>query len=111
NRDHRIAAVFVLISTADTDLLAARDSGAPWRVANPSRLAPGDVPALLAGAALVVVRLLGGRRAWPEGLAAVLATGLPVVALGGEAGPDAELAALSTVPAGVAPDALRYPVE
>jgi cobaltochelatase CobN len=103
--------VFVMLSTADTDLLAARDSGAAWRVANPSRLDPAEVTALCAGADLVVVRLLGGRRTWPEGLAAALATGLPVVALGGEATPDAELSTLSTVPAGVAHDALRYLVE
>ncbi|OLE21784.1 MAG: cobaltochelatase subunit CobN [Actinobacteria bacterium 13_1_20CM_3_71_11] len=100
-----------MLSTADTDLLAARDSGAAWRVANPSRLDPAEVPALCAGTDLVVVRLLGGRRTWPEGLAAALATGLPVVALGGEATPDAELTAFSTVPAGVAHDALRYLVE
>ncbi|MEV1287733.1 cobaltochelatase subunit CobN [Micromonospora sp. NPDC049679] len=106
-----MTAAFVLISTADTDLLAARASGAPWRVANPARLDPAEVPALLADAAVVVVRLLGGRRTWPDGLDALLAAGLPVVALGGEATPDAELAALSTVPAGVAHDALRYLVE
>jgi cobaltochelatase CobN len=102
---------FVLLSTADTDLLAARASGASWRVANPTRLDPAEVPALVEGAALVVVRLLGGRRTWPEGLDAVRRAGLPVVALGGEATPDAELTALSTVPAGVAHDAQRYLVE
>src|SRR5438034_6847010 len=106
-----MTAAFVLLSTADTDLLAARASGPPWRVANPARLDPADVPGLLVGAALVVVRLLGGRRTWPEGLDAVLAAGLPVVALGGEATPDAELTALSTVPAGVNHDALRYLAE
>jgi cobaltochelatase CobN len=102
---------FVLLSTADTDLLAARASGASWRVANPTRLDPAEVPALVEGAALVVVRLLGGRRTWPDGLDAVRRAGLPVVALGGEATPDAELTALSTVPAGVAHDAQRYLVE
>src|SRR5207249_1135034 len=101
----------VLLSTADTDLLAARASGAPWRVANPARLAPAQLPALLDGAALAVVRLLGGRQTWPDGLAAVLDAGLAVVALGGEASPDAELAALSTVPAGVVQDGQRYLVE
>src|SRR5262245_2264967 len=99
---------FVLLSTADTDLLAARASGEPWRVANPSRLAVADLPALLDGADLAVVRLLGGRRTWPAGLDAVLASGLPVVALGGEATPDAELTALSTVVTGVAHDAAGY---
>ncbi|OLE28776.1 MAG: cobaltochelatase subunit CobN [Actinobacteria bacterium 13_1_20CM_3_71_11] len=103
--------VFVLLSTADTDLLAARASGAPWRVANPTRLGAADLPALLDGATLAVVRLLGGRRTWPEGLDAVLASGIPVVTLGGEASPDAELTALSTVPAGVVHDGQRYLVE
>ncbi|NJC73279.1 cobaltochelatase subunit CobN [Planosporangium thailandense] len=102
---------FVLLSTADTDLLAARASDADWRVANPTRLDACDVPALLDGAALVVVRLLGGRRTWPDGLDAVLRAGLPVVAVGGEATPDAELTALSTPAAGVAHDAQRYLVE
>src|SRR5204863_1977205 len=59
----------------------------------------------------VAVRLLGGRRTWPEGLDAVLAAGVPVVAVGGEATPDAELTAASTVAAGVAHDAQRYLVE
>jgi cobaltochelatase CobN len=103
--------VLVLLSTADTDLLAARASGVPWRVANPTRLDPAELPALLDGAALVVVRLLGGRQTWPDGLAAVQETGLPLVALGGEASPDAELTALSTVPAGVVHDGQRYLVE
>ncbi|GAA5195460.1 cobaltochelatase subunit CobN [Rugosimonospora acidiphila] len=105
------SSVFMLLSTADTDLLAARAAGGFWRVANPTRVGAGEIPALLDGARLVVVRLLGGRRTWPEGLAAVLEAGVPVVALGGEASPDAELAACSTVPAGVAHDALRYLVE
>src|SRR5256885_9210371 len=78
-----------LISASDTDLLAARASGAPWRLANPARTAPDEVPGLVAGSFCVIVRLLGGRRSWPEGLAAVLAQGLPTVVLSGEAAPDA----------------------
>src|SRR6516164_85880 len=66
------------------------------------------MPALAARADLVVLRLLGGRKAWPEGVAALIASGRPLVALGGEAAPDAELMALSTVPAGVATEALGY---
>src|SRR2546430_15701367 len=92
-------------------MLAGGEGGRASGVANPPRLDPVDLPALLADAGLVVVRLLGGRRTWPDGLDAVLAGGVPVVALGGEASPDAELTALSTVPAGVAHDALRYLVE
>ncbi|WP_030327533.1 cobaltochelatase subunit CobN [Micromonospora parva] len=101
----------LLLSTADTDLLAARASGADYRLANPARVTVDEVPALLDGVALVVVRLLGGRQAWPDGLAAVLATGVPTVVLGGEATPDAELMATSTVPSGVATQALAYLVE
>ncbi|SQD98946.1 MULTISPECIES: cobaltochelatase subunit CobN [unclassified Parafrankia] len=100
--------VLALVSTADTELLAARASGVPWRVANPARLDAAEVPAFLAGADVVVVRLLGGERAWPEGLAATVASGLPVVALGGESTPDAALMARGTVPAGVATEALAY---
>ncbi|HET9654411.1 MAG TPA: cobaltochelatase subunit CobN [Kineosporiaceae bacterium] len=98
----------VLLSTADTDLLAARASGAGYRLANPSRVEPADLPELLREAGVVVVRLLGGRQAWPEGVDAVLASGVPAVLLGGEAVPDAQLLALSTVPAGVATQALAY---
>jgi cobaltochelatase CobN len=100
--------VFLLLSTSDTDLLSARASGSAWRPANPARTAVADLPALLDGADLVVVRILGGRRAWEEGLDALLASGLPVVVLGGEQAPDADLMKLSTVPAGVAADAHTY---
>jgi cobaltochelatase CobN len=98
----------LLLSTADTDLLAARASGAGYRVAGPARTDPAELPALLEGVDLVVVRLLGGRRAWEPGLDAVLRCGMPTVCLGGEAVPDAELMAASTVPAGVAAEALGY---
>jgi cobaltochelatase CobN len=98
----------LLLSTADTELLAARSSGADYRVANPVRVAPAAVPGLAAGAGLVVLRLLGGRQAWPDGISALRATGLPLVMLGGEAAPDAELMALSTVPGGVVAEALGY---
>ena len=98
----------LLVSTADTELLAAAASGAGYLTANPARVTADDVPALAARADLVVLRLLGGRQAWPEGAAALTAAGKPLVALGGEAAPDAELMALSTVPAGVATEALAY---
>ncbi|HEV7451739.1 MAG TPA: cobaltochelatase subunit CobN [Pseudonocardiaceae bacterium] len=98
----------LLLSTADTDLLAARACGAGYRVANPARTEPAALPALLAGVDIVVLRLLGGRRAWEPGLDALLCSGLPAVCLGGETTPDAELMAASTVPAGVAAEALRY---
>jgi cobaltochelatase CobN len=98
----------LLLSTADTDLLAARACGADFQLANPARTEPDELPALLDGVDVVVLRLLGGRRTWEAGLQALLSARLPTVCLGGEAIPDAELMASSTVPAGVAAQALRY---
>ncbi|MFJ9665029.1 cobaltochelatase subunit CobN [Streptomyces sp. NPDC101219] len=100
----------LLLSTSDTDLLSARaaDGPVPYRFANPARLPLDDLPALLDGAALVVVRLLGGLRAWQEGLDLLLADGRPVVVLTGEQAPDAQLMAASTVPVGIAAEAHAY---
>ena len=100
--------MFLLLSTSDTDLLSARASGAAYRLGNPARTQVADLPALLDGVELVVVRILGGRRAWEEGLDALLAGPVPVVVLGGEQAPDADLMKLSTVPAGVAAEAHGY---
>ena len=98
-----------LLSTSDTDLLSARSSGADWVLGNPSRLdVSTELPALLSGSALVVVRILGSARSWRSGLDTVLAAGVPVVVLGGEQTPDAELMEYSTVPIGVAAEAHRY---
>ncbi len=106
--------MFLLLSTSDTDLLSARaangraDAPVTWRYANPARIATDDLPDLLDGTDLVVVRLLGGRRAWEEGLDALLEQPRPVVVLTGEQAPDAELMSVSTVPAGVAAQAHAY---
>ena len=100
--------MIVLLSTSDTDLLSARASGADYRLANPARLTVADLPPLLAGATVVVVRILGGRRAWEDGLDAVAASGVPMIVLGGEATPDAELMLLSTVTGGVVAEAHAY---
>src|SRR6185437_14139974 len=93
---------------SDTDLLSARASGAGYRLGNPARLTAEGVPAFLRGADIVVVRILGGRRAWEDGLDAVLALGMPVVVLGGEQAPDAELMELSTVSTGIVAEAHAY---
>jgi cobaltochelatase CobN len=59
-----------------------------------------------------MVRLLGGRRAWTGGLEELHRRcdelGIPLLAFGGEAEPDAELAALSTAPSGVVAEAFEY---
>jgi cobaltochelatase CobN len=103
--------VILLLSTSDTDLLSARSCDGDYRLGNPARLTEDDVPALVEGVDLVVVRLLGGRRAWEEGLDALLAGPRPVVVLGGEQVPDAELMECSTVPGGVCAQAHSYLAE
>ncbi|MDI3387573.1 cobaltochelatase subunit CobN [Streptomyces sp. B-S-A8] len=102
--------MILLLSTSDTDLLSARaaDGPVPYRFANPSRLSLDELPALLDGVGLVVVRLLGGIRAWQDGLDLLLADGRPVVVLTGEQAPDAQLMAASTVPVGIAAEAHAY---
>src|ERR671921_1460765 len=111
----------LMLTTADTEILAA---------ARVSELLPDDFPTLictnpaeldnpaeffereLPGARAVLVRLLGGRRAWPEGLEELrrrcARLGVPLLAFGGEAEPDAELVALSTVPSGTVLEAFEY---
>ncbi|GAC78322.1 cobaltochelatase CobN subunit [Gordonia malaquae] len=100
--------MITLLSTSDTDLRTAATCGADYRVANPSRILLDEIPALIDGADLVVVRILGGRRAWEEGLDAVLAQQVPVIVLSGELNPDPDLMAMSTVPTGVAAQAHSY---
>ncbi|MGB9304173.1 MAG: cobaltochelatase subunit CobN, partial [Mycobacterium sp.] len=98
----------LLLSTSDTDLISARSSGKNYRWANPARLSEVELPDLLAGASIVVVRILGGYRAWEDGIDAVLASGIPAVLVSGEQAADAELTGLSTVPAGIAVQAHIY---
>ncbi|MFI0351032.1 cobaltochelatase subunit CobN [Actinomadura sp. 9N407] len=98
----------LLLSTADTELLAARAAGAGYVTANPVRTGLDELDALTEGVDVVLVRLLGGRKTWPDGVERLRESGLPLVLLGGEGDPDAELMALSTVPGGVAAEALDY---
>ncbi|MEJ2871402.1 cobaltochelatase subunit CobN [Actinomycetospora sp. OC33-EN08] len=105
--------MLLLLSTSDTDLRSARagSDGAAvgWRWANPSRIDPEtDLPGLLDGVDLVVVRLLGSRQSWETGLDLLAAGPRPVVVLGGEQAPDAQLMESSTVPVGVATQAHLY---
>ncbi|MGV4922805.1 cobaltochelatase subunit CobN [Streptomyces sp. BHT-5-2] len=104
--------MILLLSTSDTDLLSARAATGPvpYRLANPARLDAAELPGLLEGADLVVVRLLGGLRAWEDGLDVLLAADQhrPVVVLTGEQAPDAQLMEASTVPVGIAAEAHAY---
>lgn len=102
------APTVLLLSTSDTDLITARSSGARYRWANPSRLVSGELDDLLDGADIVVIRILGGYRAWQDGIDTVSARGLPTVVVSGEQAPDAELMRHSTVPQGAALQAHVY---
>jgi cobaltochelatase CobN len=108
--------VILLLTNADTELLAVRtglhrlpEGFPPVRAANPARLA--DAPEV-DGVEVVVIRLLGGRSSWERPFDQLrercAAAGVPLVALGGEATPDPEMAGCSTVPTGISSEAHRY---
>ncbi len=108
--------MILFLTNADSELLALRTiaedlpAGFPAvRAANPHRL---EGPPDLDGVEAVLVRLLGGRRAWEEPFdrlaAACRAAGVPLLAFGGEAVPDAELLAASTVPGALLSAAFAY---
>jgi cobaltochelatase CobN len=111
----------LFLTTADTEILATARAtellpeGFPEvRCANPTKLE--DTRAFfeetLPEAGAVMVRLLGGQRAWPEGFEELRRRcgelGIPLLAFGGEAEPDAELTALSTAPSGTVAEAFEY---
>src|SRR5215475_15050453 len=104
--------MIVFVTTADTEILALSrvtqelpESFPTIKAVNPTRL-PGDLApeTLVSGASLVLVRLLGGRRAW-ENFQSVAAycrrVGTPFLAWSGEQQADAELTAASTAPAAI----------
>ncbi|MFP5364872.1 MAG: cobaltochelatase subunit CobN [Thermoleophilia bacterium] len=109
------------VTTADTEILAAAaaverlgDDFPAVRCANPGGAIDQQafVDEILDGAAVVLCRILGGRRGWPEGLELLRARcakeGVPLLALGGEIEPDAEMTALSSAPAGAVAQAGEY---
>jgi cobaltochelatase CobN len=113
--------VVAYLTTADTEILAAAaaierlPAGFPEvRCANPTAGADHErlLDELLPGARVVLVRLLGGRRAWAEGFDALAArcaeARVPLLAFGGEAEPDPVLTAASSAPAGVVAEAFEY---
>jgi cobaltochelatase CobN len=107
-----------VLSHADTDLLAITraigelpDGFPAVRVANPASLT--ELDDILDGARVVVVRLLGGRRAWEDGVdelrrRATGEQGFALILLGGEPQPDAELAELSHAPAAALAQTSEY---
>jgi cobaltochelatase CobN len=108
--------VILVLTNADTEILGLRavveslpPGFPPVRAANPARL---DHSPSVDGADAVLVRLLGGRRAWERPLDELrrecVERGVPLLAFGGEAVPDAELTAASTVPADLISRAFEY---
>jgi cobaltochelatase CobN len=97
-----------LLSTSDTDLLSARASGADYALANPARSAHTELGAALEACDLIVARILGSPSLLCGGFERFRASGKPMVVLGGEQAPNAELIEISNVPIGVAADAHVY---
>ncbi|KQW52756.1 cobalamin biosynthesis protein CobN [Nocardioides sp. Root1257] len=100
-----------LLSTSDTDLLSARASGADYVFANPGRPGHQSMAEVIEGADLVVGRILGSPHDLCSGFARIRDTGMPMVVLGGEQQPSAELMEMSSVPIGIAAEAHRYLAE
>jgi cobaltochelatase CobN len=113
--------VLRFITTADTEILATAGAverlpeGFPEvRCANPGAALDhaAFVDDVLQDARVVLCRVLGGRRGWPEGFDLLRARcaerGIALLALGGEAQPDAEMTALSLAPVGAVAQAGEY---
>ncbi len=111
------------VTTADTEILATAaavgqlpDEFPEVRCANPGAVLASDhdafVEDVLAGARVVLCRILGGRRGWVGGFDLLrercAARGIALLALGGEAAPDAEMTGLSLAPAGAVGQAGEY---
>jgi len=111
--------VFLVVTNNDLDLLALRaavadlpDGFGAVRAHGGVGLDPdGDLPDL-AGVRVVLVRLLKGRAGWERPFGELVercrAGGIALVATGGEAALDADLAGASTVPAGTVAQAHEY---
>ncbi|GGG67955.1 cobaltochelatase subunit CobN [Corynebacterium pelargi] len=107
--------MITLLSTSDTDLLTAKAANAApeveYHFANPNHLNTQQLDQIIEDSDVVVVRLLGGKRAWEEGLRQLQQSGIPLVVVSGELAVDAELTELSTPPAGVVTTAHTYLAE
>ncbi len=108
--------MILFLTNADTEILSLRSivealpEGFPSvRAANPDGTT--EVPSL-DGVRVVLVRLLGGRRVWQgpfdELERRCRELGIPLLAFAGEAVPDAELLALSSVPSATVLGAFEY---
>jgi len=111
--------MILFVANNDLELLALRvavealpEGFPPVRVHGGVSLDPAGEPPNLDGARIVLVRLHKGRGAWREPFDRLrercVAAGVPLLAFGGEATVDADLAALSTAPPGIVAEAFAY---
>jgi cobaltochelatase CobN len=113
--------VLRFVTTADTEILATATAVRRLppdfpevRCANPFGAADAGalVEGVLDGARVVLCRILGGKRGWPDGFETLRERceqrGIALLALGGEAEPDAEMTALSLAPTGAVAQAGEY---
>ncbi len=115
--------VIVFLTTADTEILALSQARRqlppdfpPVRAANPAALRePAALAAfldLVSAARVVVVRLLGGKRAFEPGFDALVTrcrtAGIPLIACPGDPQPDADLAAACTAPPEIVQTVFAY---
>src|ERR687890_105547 len=111
----------LMLTTADTEILAAARASEhlpddfptlictnPAELDNPAEFFERELP----GARAVLVRLLGGRRAWPEGLEELrrrcVRLRVPLLAFGGGGGAGAGLGGVLTPPYGTVLEAFGY---
>jgi cobaltochelatase CobN len=108
--------LILYLTNAPSEILALRSiiEGLPAgfatvRAASTSTL---DRPPELDGVTVVLVRLLGGMTAWTGPFSELrrrcIESGIPLLAFGGEAVPDAEMTAASTVPSAMVGQAFDY---
>ena len=99
-----------LLSTSDTDLVSARASGADFVLANPGRASHAEMGEI-ERCDLVVARILGRPEDLCSGFERIRAAGVPMVVVGGEREPSADLMEQSTVPVGTTVQVHRYLAE
>ena len=113
--ERNTTAMIALLSTSDTDLLSAKNANTAdmvdFRYANPTHISDALLDEIIDAADIIIVRLLGGKRAWEDGLRRIFASGTPTIIVSGELAVDAELTDISTVPAGVVTTAHTYLAE
>ena len=108
--------MILYVTNVDTEVLALRtaiealpDGFGPVRAAQPWTV---DGVPDLTGVRCVLVRLLRGRHAWPEGFDALqeecARRAVAFLAFAGEAVPDPDLTARSSVPSGIVTEAFAY---